>query len=696
METMIEMCGGSSEVKTVPADQNDLATIACSLLDQEKASPNKSEIAVGQSSRPLITEGGAHYPTKFNSQKSCLNLESSSHSLDYLVHQNSNVKNAKKEVKGERKNLNPSVVVSQMEGFVPNSQSVLEHAALAQKVSIEKSFGDQLEKNAFPGREQSFFSLPQPEPIISAEWEQFYSSMNAGSDNVHSDHPHHIPSIRADKEVNSKCSVSSDMSEQAGNIFNVSYADKENSMWSVQNEISLKSSMASRYYGLNTYQSISKCQDAKVQSLDMKNDLAEHVISVSSNSNKKFDKDGNNDIVENQTQSSSSPPASPPAFVPRSVAHRTPMKSVKKNPQEVNSLNEVPNSSSLQEGLKPLKPLAAFSPRPRRTKKQSNGPRKPCSTDTLSRNALFSGGESSMLPLARDQSDSSDSSSLDSRNSYLNQERVSSQYPRDPRDPLGFHTLWVDSSEWFEDPKPQRDSKKGKSNITSLPQETSKQSKPKTTAMPTRRAPPPWAPAKGDLHTRSANLRSLSHLKDGCAIDSYKVSAGGNQQVDSSSDDMSVKNLQKINMPGSSSSEAGRSNVEGLSSSSSEISPPQTSWQTGTVKISNNPSQTSSSISHPKVTKKVSPAAQPQSDPAYMTHTSHSSPKHKSGEKTGSQLQQHTPGISSPKTDFARNRLVLRGVKSPVGVIRRYILEKQPVFVILRGLPGSGKSYLAK
>ncbi|KAH9495723.1 hypothetical protein Btru_016136 [Bulinus truncatus] len=43
-----------------------------------------------------------------------------------------------------------------------------------------------------------------------------------------------------------------------------------------------------------------------------------------------------------------------------------------------------------------------------------------------------------------------------------------------------------------------------------------------------------------------------------------------------------------------------------------------------------------------------------------------------------------------------RNRLNFRGVQSPISIIRHYILEKQPVMVIMRGLPGSGKSHLAR
>ncbi|XP_012940924.1 uncharacterized protein LOC101853872 [Aplysia californica] len=42
-----------------------------------------------------------------------------------------------------------------------------------------------------------------------------------------------------------------------------------------------------------------------------------------------------------------------------------------------------------------------------------------------------------------------------------------------------------------------------------------------------------------------------------------------------------------------------------------------------------------------------------------------------------------------------KNKLVFHGVKSAVGMARRYFQEQQPVMFILRGLPGSGKSYLA-
>lgn len=58
-----------------------------------------------------------------------------------------------------------------------------------------------------------------------------------------------------------------------------------------------------------------------------------------------------------------------------------------------------------------------------------------------------------------------------------------------------------------------------------------------------------------------------------------------------------------------------------------------------------------------------------------------------------------TPAAGAPAPldqNVMKNKLSFHGVKSPEDILRRYILEKYPVIVILRGLPGSGKTYLAR
>ncbi|XP_059153211.1 uncharacterized protein LOC131938977 [Physella acuta] len=58
-----------------------------------------------------------------------------------------------------------------------------------------------------------------------------------------------------------------------------------------------------------------------------------------------------------------------------------------------------------------------------------------------------------------------------------------------------------------------------------------------------------------------------------------------------------------------------------------------------------------------------------------------------------------TPAAGTPASleqNVMRNKLSFHGLKSPEDILRRYILEKYPVIVILRGLPGSGKTYLAR
>ncbi|KAK6975748.1 NEDD4-binding protein 2 [Biomphalaria glabrata] len=55
------------------------------------------------------------------------------------------------------------------------------------------------------------------------------------------------------------------------------------------------------------------------------------------------------------------------------------------------------------------------------------------------------------------------------------------------------------------------------------------------------------------------------------------------------------------------------------------------------------------------------------------------------------------PPLLAPEPDRDyRNRISIRGIKSPIDIIGMYVSEKHPVLVIIRGLPGSGKSYLAR
>ncbi|BFZ14652.1 hypothetical protein BsWGS_17690 [Bradybaena similaris] len=63
---------------------------------------------------------------------------------------------------------------------------------------------------------------------------------------------------------------------------------------------------------------------------------------------------------------------------------------------------------------------------------------------------------------------------------------------------------------------------------------------------------------------------------------------------------------------------------------------------------------------------------------------------------TESDVRTQRPTVISLQSQLLKNKLQFRGVKTPVGMIRHYILAKQPVMIILRGLSGSGKSYLAR
>ncbi|GFS22290.1 NEDD4-binding protein 2-like 2 [Elysia marginata] len=167
----------------------------------------------------------------------------------------------------------------------------------------------------------------------------------------------------------------------------------------------------------------------------------------------------------------------------------------------------------------------------------------------------------------------------------------------------------------------------------------------------------------------SLNLNASKPVFENKAVQAFPPWAPAQSQGKKRLHSRSSKHGQAVN-PG----KAGSSNS---SSQDSHLSGYEDNLSTGTHGISPSLSKVKASESftnQPKLTK----ALEPGNDMQFKVQ----------------QPEAYT--VSVQTSDFAHNRLVFRGVKSPVGVIRRYILEKQPVMVILRGLPGSGKSYLAE
>ncbi|GFN75086.1 hypothetical protein PoB_000159200 [Plakobranchus ocellatus] len=741
MDTLIEMC----EAKAYPTPQsqnqdneNDLATIACSLLNKQVTPPN----SIASASTGQLDNSIHNFKAPVRTEN--VNVTEPADSLTLLL-QNINNEQPKtptaisdREPQSHSTHTQSSLDPERQSGSVSKSEvnlspkketmaSLSVYQAQNQSNTLRKQrelshpfLGMGSEKQPFSESQYlaSYFSLPSTEPTVSAEWEEFYNSMSANindrsralseapptidTDKVAKDD--HGPSFQLPKKIMSseneeEQKLSHNAKTTHGNstlYLNSQISEDTNRLGEIDN---LSDKLIDSKHTISNFRKDEEnlsSESFSKSSEPISNSSLKNCPSDSSQRKKKDTVSRNFDQnvptfdagVASESNFTSGLSANAPTFVPLCIS--------KKDPQQASSFKShvtMPHVSAA-----PPQPLVAVATWSKKTKKAKKGANKlspqspllPHNTDEKNRETLY---------LNRDESDSSGSSSRVSLSFHRGKEKLSFQSAKDPLDPLGFNDLWEDEPGDAEDPKPQRLQKKTKTGVANVSKNNyafNKLASRKQAAV-TRRGLPPWAKDLDSIKgSTPASLSKSGTIVDGSGQnkqphsvresnkkpDLCDASVHSSQSSDAFSDDLSVDSFP------SSKSSFGLKSPEKLFSAKPSGKESRAPFQNSGI-FQSIPKLMKNTTSNPQLLQPQN-SLNPQRDPNFFL--SHFMEER----KPSASLPLQGPSSASLKMDIFKNRLVFRGVKSPAGVVRRYILEKQPVMVILRGLPGSGKTHLAK
>lgn len=340
------------------------------------------------------------------------------------------------------------------------------------------------------------------------------------------------------------------------------------------------------------------------------------------------------DHVKSKKETSSKGKLSPSAleFIPRPIASRL------TTPLTHSKNAQVPASSKNQKSdIAADLQFSAVSPRKKNNGNAKKGKHKKLNEDTVSQPY---GDQDSLKQPVR----------LGDCSSYS--EYARQDFGFDHMDPLGWNNIYSKSSSSLLDPKPQRSRKARKV----YSEKSSQQAAPDPTFSP-------WhIPSERQQNVPSSSLPKMKHQEL------------PGERFSTSFDALGASTSNPVH----------QISENGLSSA---ISSTQT---IGNSPIATRlpPSLTSSAGPTSAVTAQINSFVKNANVPSALQATKKM--------LSESDVRTQRPAVISTQSQLLKNKLQFRGIKTPVGVIRHYIVAKQPVMIILRGLSGSGKSYLAR